>query len=180
MWGITSSAGKRGSFDVTLPTDREIRMTRWFDAAAGDVFDAMTTPARIREWWCRLDEDYSVPFCETDVRVGGRWRFVSRFPWGEATRYGEYREIVRPRRLVYTQIFEELPSVISLVTIDLEDDRGRTRMTATIEYPTLLIRDMILASGASSVAALSYDRLEQQLAAVNRSAAPTSASPAPP
>ena len=179
MWGITSSAANSSSFKVTLRTDRDMRMTRLFDAPARDVFDALTTPARIREWWCRLDEDYSVPVCETDLRVGGRWRFVSRFPWGEATRYGEYREIVAPRRLVHTQVFEELPTLISVVAIDLAEESGKTRLTATVEYPTLVIRDMILASGASSVAALSYDRLESHLGAarrpLSRTAAPTSA-----
>src|SRR5687767_12450433 len=106
MLGITSSSANSATFKVTLPTDQDIRLSRLFDAPSHRVFDAVTRPEHIREWWGRLDEGYSVPVCESDPRVGGDWRFASRHPWGEACRFGTYREVARPHRLVFTQIFE--------------------------------------------------------------------------
>ena len=58
-------------------------MTRLFDAPRHLVFEAMTKPEHVKQWWGRLGEGYSVPVCEIDLRVGGAWRFVNRHPKGE-------------------------------------------------------------------------------------------------
>ena len=84
------------TFKVTTPSDREIRMTRLFDAPRHLVFEAMSTPEHIKNWWGRLGEGYSVPVCEVDLRTGGTWRFVNRHPKGEAGFHGVYREIAPP------------------------------------------------------------------------------------
>ena len=81
---IGSGTANRDSFTVTTPSDQEIRMTRLFDAPRALVFEAMTRPEHVRQWWGRLGDGYSVPVCEIDFRVGGKWRFVNRHPQGEA------------------------------------------------------------------------------------------------
>ena len=166
---VVSHAVNSDSFKVTTPSDEEIRLTRLFDAPRHLVFEAMTKPEHVVQWWGRLGEGYSVPVCEIDLRVGGRWRFVNRHPKGEAAFHGEYREITPPSRLVFTEIFEEFPDAISVVTTEFTDEGGTTRMTATVRYPSLDVRDMVLASGMSRGAGISYDRLEDLVAALPRS-----------
>lgn len=164
-----STAANSGTFTVTTPSDREIRMTRLFDAPRALVFEAMTRPEHIRQWWGNLGEGYSVPVCEVDLRVGGKWRFVNRMPNGEsAAFYGEYREINPPERVVFTEIFEPFPDAVSVVTSMLSEENGKTRMIATVEYPSREIRDMVKASGMERGAALSYDRLEEVARSLQR------------
>jgi uncharacterized protein YndB with AHSA1/START domain len=166
---VVSHAANRDSFKVTLPSDQEIRMTRLFNAPRPLLFDMMTKPEYVKQWWGRLGEGYSVPVCENDLRVGGAWRFVNRHPWGETVLYGEYQEITRPSRLAFTEIFELVPDSVSTVTTEFTDEGGKTRMTMTVRYPSLEIRDIFLASGTSSNASLSYDRLEGLVAELQRS-----------
>jgi len=166
---VVSHAVNSDSFTVTTPSDQEIRMTRLFNAPRHLVFEAMTKPEHVKQWWGRLGEGYSVPVCEIDLRVGGAWRFVNRHPQGEAAFYGEYREITPPSRLVFTEIFEQFPDSVSVVTTELTDEGGKTRMTATVRYPSLDVRDMVLASGMSTGAGISYDRLEDLVVALQQS-----------
>ncbi len=116
---MLASAANRDSFAVTTPSDEEVRMTRLFDAPPDLVFEVMTRPEHIRQWWGCLGDGYSVPVCEVDLRVGGKWKFVNRHPQGEATFYGEYLEIDRPHRVVFTEIFADFPDMPSTVTSEL-------------------------------------------------------------
>jgi uncharacterized protein YndB with AHSA1/START domain len=161
---VVSNARNSDSFKVTTPSDREIRMTRLFDAPRELVFEAMTKPEHIKQWWGRLGDGYSVPVCETDPRVGGKWRFTNRHPKGEATFYGEYREITPPSRVVFTEIFEQFPDTVSVVTADYTEEGGKTRLTVIVSYPAPEVRDMVMASGMARGAGISYDRLEDLLA----------------
>jgi uncharacterized protein YndB with AHSA1/START domain len=106
---VASLTANRDSFTITTLSDQDIRLTRLFNAPRDLVFEAMTRPEHVREWWGRLGDGYSVPVCEIDLRVGGTWRFVNRHPRGEAAFHGEYREIAPPGRVVFTEIFEEFP-----------------------------------------------------------------------
>jgi uncharacterized protein YndB with AHSA1/START domain len=166
---VASHAANSDSFKVTTLSDQEIRMTRLFSAPRRFVFEAMTRPEHVKQWWGRLGEGYSVPVCEIDLRVGGAWRFVNRHPKGEAVFYGEYREITPPSRLVFTEIFAQFPDSVSVVTAEFTDEDGKTRMTATVRYPSLDVRDMVLASGMSHGAGISYDRLDDLVAALQQS-----------
>jgi len=85
---VGSSTANSDSFKVTTPSDQEIRMTRLFNAPIHLVFEAMTKPEHVKQWWGRLGEGYSVPVCEIDFRIGGAWRFVNRHPKGEAAFHG--------------------------------------------------------------------------------------------
>jgi uncharacterized protein YndB with AHSA1/START domain len=165
---VVSSAANKDSFKVTLPSDQEIQLTRLFDAPRHIVFEAMTKPEHVRRWWGCLGEGYSVPVCEIDLRAGGAWRFLNRHPKGEAAFHGEYREITPPHRLVYTEIFEEYPDTVSVVTADFTEEGGKTRMTVTVRYPSLMVRDIVKNTGMEHGAGISYDRLEDLVAELQR------------
>lgn len=155
------SAANSDTFTVTTPSEREIRMTRLFNAPRHLVWEAMSKPEHIKRWWGCLGQGYSVPVCEVDLRPGGKWRFVNRHPKGEAEFYGEYREIVPPERVVFTEIFAPFPDAGSLVTAVLTEENDKTRLTVTAQYPSLEVRDMVIGTGMAKGAAASYDRLEE-------------------
>jgi uncharacterized protein YndB with AHSA1/START domain len=165
---VSSTARNSSTFTVSTPSDREIRLTRLFDAPRQLVFEAMSKPEHVRRWWGCLGQGYSVPVCEIDLRPGGRWRFVNRHPKGEAAFHGEYREITPPSRIVFTEIFEDFPDTVSVVTAELADEGGKTRLTATVQYPSKEVRDIVIASGMSTGAGVSYDRLEDLPAELQR------------
>src|SRR6187397_3231171 len=166
---VVSGAVNSGSFKVTTPSDQEIRMTRLFDAPRILVFDAMTKPEHVRQWWGCLGEGYSVPVCEIDLRPGGAWRFVNRHPKGEAVFYGVYREIAPPERLVFTEIYEPFPDAESVVNSEFSEESGKTRLTVTVRYPSMEVRDMVMKTGMAGGAAISYDRLEDLVGELQRS-----------
>jgi uncharacterized protein YndB with AHSA1/START domain len=156
-----SSVANSHTFKVTTPSDREIVMTRLFDAPRHLVFEAMTKPEHVRKWWGNLDDRYSMKVCDIDLRPGGAWRFVGRHPGGEVEFYGVYREIAPPSRLVFTEIFAPYPDAESVITSVFTEENGRTRITSTCVYPSLDVRDMVIKSGMERGAAISYDRLEE-------------------
>lgn len=155
-----SAAANSETFKVTTTSDTDVCLTRLFDAPRALVFEAMTKPEHIARWWGQLGAGYSVPVCEVDLRVGGKWRFVNRHPKGEVAFHGEYREIRPPDRLVYTELMEPYPDG-SLVTTTFAEEAGKTRVTVIASYPSKAIRDMVLSSGMERGAAVSYDRLEE-------------------
>jgi uncharacterized protein YndB with AHSA1/START domain len=163
-----SSAANSDTFTVTTPSEREIRMTRLFNAPRHLVWEAMSKPEHIKRWWGCLGEGYSVPVCEVDLRPGGKWRFVNRHAKGEAEFYGEYREIVPPERVVFTEIFAPFPDAGSLVTAVLTEENDKTRLTVTAQYPSLEVRDLVIGTGMAKGAAASYDRLEEVAAELQR------------
>lgn len=156
-----SSVANSSSFKATTPSDREIVLTRLFDAPRELVFEAMTRPEHVRRWWGNLDQRYSMPVCEIDLRVGGAWRFVGRGPTGEYGFHGEYREIVRPERLVFTEIYDPFPDVESVVTSLFSTEGSKTRLTVSALYPSLEVRDSVMKTGMADGAATSYDHLEE-------------------
>jgi uncharacterized protein YndB with AHSA1/START domain len=165
---MLASTPNKESFSVTTVSEEEICLTRLFDAPMALVFEVMTRPEHVRQWWGQLGEGYSVPVCEIDLRVGGAWRFVNRHPNGEAVFYGEYREISPPNRLVHTEIFEPHPESVSVVTTVLTEEGGKTRLTAIVRYPSREVRDIVLGTGMERGAGISYDRMEDLLAKLRR------------
>jgi uncharacterized protein YndB with AHSA1/START domain len=166
---VVSRVANSDTFKVTTPSDREIVLTRLFDAPRQLVFDAMTKPEHVRRWWGCLSDQHSVTVCEIDLRPGGAWRFVHRGPEGEYPAfYGVYREIAAPDRLVYTEIFEPFPDGESVVTQVLTEENGKTRLTLTALYPSQEVRDMVIKTGMETGAAISYDRLEDLVTALQR------------
>jgi len=149
------------TFRTSTPSDREIRMTRLFDAPRALVFEAMTRPEHVRRWWGLLDDQHSVTQCEIDLRPGGAWRFAGKGPRGVYTFYGVYREVDPPSRLVFTEIYAPFPDAESLVTSVFTDEHWKTRLIVTAQYPSKDVRDAVIASGMEKGAAISYDRLEE-------------------
>jgi uncharacterized protein YndB with AHSA1/START domain len=153
-----------GTLEVTTPTEREIVLTRVFDAPRSLVFDAMTKPELLRRWFG--PRGWSLVVCEVDLKVGGAWRFVLRGPDGtEMGMRGVYREIVPPERSVHTESFDDFPGE-SLVTTTLVEQGGKTRLTGTVLYPSQEIRDMVIKSGMEHGAAETYDKLAEYLASI--------------
>ena len=150
-----------GTLRVTTPTERQIVLTRVFDAPRSLVFDAFTKPELLKRWFG--PRGWSLAVCEVDLKVGGTFRFVLRGPDGtEMGMRGVYREIVPPERSVHTESFDDYPGD-SLVTGVLTEDGGKTTMTATILYPSREVRDAVIKSGMEHGAAECYDKLAEML-----------------
>jgi len=156
-----SRVANSDTFKVTTPSDREITLTRLFDAPRRLVFEAMTKPEHVRRWWGILDDRYSLVRCDIDLRPGGAWHWIGRSPQGEFGFHGVYREIAPPDRLVFTEIYDPFPDGESVVTTIFTEENGKTRLTVTSKYESLEVRDMVLKTGMERGAAISYDRLEE-------------------
>ena len=151
-----------GTLNVATPTDREIVMTRVFDAPRHLLFDAFSKPALLNRWFG--PRGWSLVVCEVDLRVGGGFRFVLRGPDGrEMGMRGVYREIVPPERSVHMESFDDYPGE-SQVTAVFVEQNGQTTLTATVLYPSPEVRDAVIRSGMEHGAAESYDRLAELLA----------------
>jgi len=152
-----------GTLKVTTPSDREIVMTRVFDAPRDLVFDAFTKPELLKRWFG--PRGWSLIVCEVDLKVGGGFRFVLRGPDGrEMGMRGVYREIVRPEHSVHLESFDDFPGESQVTTLLVERE-GKTTLTATVLYTSQEIRDAVSKSGMEHGAAESYDRLAELLGA---------------
>jgi uncharacterized protein YndB with AHSA1/START domain len=125
---------------VTLPTDEQILITRSFDAPPHLVYRALTTPELVRRWWgAQFDGVTSI---EMDLRVGGTWRYVTVTNDGtEIAFHGEYREIVPYGRLVYTEVWDDLPAAIALTTVTLTPANGTTTLARLVQFDNRQDRD---------------------------------------
>ena len=151
-----------GTLQVATPTDREIVMTRVFDAPRRLVFDAFTKPELLKRWFG--PRGWSLVVCEIDFKVGGAFRFVLRGPNGtDMGMRGVYREIAPPERSVHVESFDDYPGE-SLVTTVLVEQDGKTTLTATVLYLSQEVRDAVIQSGMEHGAAESYDKLAELLA----------------
>jgi uncharacterized protein YndB with AHSA1/START domain len=155
-----------GTLKVTTPTDREVVMTRVFDAPRELVFEAWTKPELLKRWLYGPD-DWALAVCKIDLKVGG----AVRFEWRHSNSAehmgmsGVYREIVPPERLVYTEVWDEdWTGGEVLVTMAFVEAAGKTTMTQTVLYSSRAARDAALKTGMEHGAATSYDRLAESLA----------------
>jgi uncharacterized protein YndB with AHSA1/START domain len=151
---------------VTAAGDREIVMTRAFDAPRDLVFDAYTRPDLLKRW-LGVQGGWSLAVCEIDLRVGGAYRYVWRHPdHGEMGMGGVYREVVPPERLVCTEKFDQpwYPGE-AVGTVALAEQGGKTTLTHTMLYESREARDAVLKSPMEQGVAASYDRLEEVLRA---------------
>jgi len=166
---MLANPANANSFEVTTPSACEVRLTRLFNAPRALVYEVMTKPEHVKRWWGQLGPGYSVPVCEIDLKVGGKWKFVNRHPKGEVTFYGEYRELTPPSRCVFTEIFADFPDIVSVVTSELIEEGNKTRLISTVVYPSQEVRDMVVSTGMEKGAQASYDRMEDLLAELRRS-----------
>lgn len=154
-----------GTLKIMARSDREIVMTRVFDAPRSMVFDACTKPELVKRWLLGPD-GWSMPVCEIDLRVGGTYRYVWRRDRDgtEMGMGGVYREIVAPERIVATEKFDEswYPGE-AVGTLVLVEQSGKTTLTQTMLYESRESRDAVLKSPMESGVAASYDRLADLL-----------------
>jgi uncharacterized protein YndB with AHSA1/START domain len=153
--------GAASKLTVTTPSDREIVMTRVVDAPRDLVFEAHTSCEHLSRWWG--PRRYEVAECELDFRPGGAWRMVHRSEDEEHVFSGEYREIVPPERIVWTFEWGGAPGHGSVDTLSLEEQDGKTLLTATSVFDSVEDRDGMMQSGMEEGAAETYDRLEEYL-----------------
>ncbi len=156
-----SAAKANSALTVTTPSDREIVMTRVFDAPRRLVFEACTRPEHLLRWFgprsCPIVE------CQVDLRVGGRWRYILRGPDGKNLGMrGVYREIAPYHRLVSTESFDDYPGE-SLNTLTFSEQDGKTMLTIRVLYDSKETRDAVIRSGMEHGAAETYDRLSEHL-----------------
>ncbi len=153
-----------GALAVTTPSDRELVLTRVFDAPRSLVFEALTRPELLKRWF-GVFGGWSLVVCEVDLRVGGAYRYLWRGPDGpDMGMSGVYREVVPPERLVATESFDEpwYPGG-ALVTTTLVERGGRTTLTTTVLYESREARDMVLKSPMEEGVAAGYDALAELL-----------------
>lgn len=164
------------ALEVSANGDREIVMTRTFDAPRERVFEAYTEPELVKRW-LGVRGGWSFAVCEIDLRVGGAYRYV----WRHDERgvdmgvSGTYREIDAPARIVCTERFDEswYPGE-AITTVRFDDQAGKTALTMTIRYESQEARDAVLASPMKGGVAESYDRLAELLRPATVAAARTS------
>ena len=154
-----------GSLQVTTRGEREIVMTCVLDAPRAMVFDAFTKPELVRQWLLG-PEGWSMPVCEIDLRVGGKYRYVWRHAKGhEMGMGGVFREIVPPERIVSTEKFDEswYPGE-AVGTVVLTEANGKTTVTHSVLYQSAEALNAVLKSPMESGVAAGYNRMAELLA----------------
>ena len=153
-----------GEVTVTLPSETEIRFTRFFARPAQLLFHAWTQPEHVRRWYgC---QDSTIVKCEIDLRVGGAWQIVMRMPDGNDHPFkGVYREIVPGEKLVYTESYDVewlgRPRWLTIVNFDTVE--GGTVLTHTVRHDSREARDGHLQSGMETGEAHMLQRLDAQV-----------------
>jgi len=156
----------KNSLKIAPSGDRELVMTRVFDAPRRLVYDAHTKPELVRQWLLG-PPGWTMPVCEMDVRVGGKYRWVWKSERDGTTMGmgGVYRDVTAPERLVSTEKFDEAwyPGE-SLNTLVLVEQGGRTTLTQTMRYESREAREAVVKSGMEKGVAASYHRPQPVLA----------------
>ena len=155
---------------VTLPSDREVNVVRSFRAPRTLVYRAYTEPELVRRWLLG-PPGWSMPVCEMDVRVGGRfqWRWRSEKDGREFGFGGAFREVDPPSRIVHTEAYEQgtvgggYPTNDALVTVTFIEDSGVTTVTTLIDFGSKEARDAALATGMTEGMEQSYQLLDRLL-----------------
>jgi uncharacterized protein YndB with AHSA1/START domain len=157
-----ATTNRIGTTTFTTPSDREIVMTRVFDAPRLLAFEAWTNPEHLSHWMLG-PAGWTMPVCEIDLRPGGAWHFVWRRSDGtEMGMRGVYREITPPERLVSTESWGgNWPETLN--TLILSEEEGKTTITNTVLYPSKEARDAALETGMKDGVSKSFDRLAQHL-----------------
>jgi uncharacterized protein YndB with AHSA1/START domain len=147
---------------VTTPGDRDIRVERVFDASPGRVWEAMTTPELIAQWWGRGNELVVERY---ELERGGHWRFVERSGGAEHGFEGRFGDIVPAERIVQTFEWDGMPAHPSRETMTLDDlGDGRTRMVTGVVFFTPEERDGMMQAGMEAGMNESYAALDRLLA----------------
>jgi len=147
-------------------SDREVVVTRTFDAPARIVFQAWTTPELLMKWWTPKSFGITFISCEADVRTGGTYRFVMGHPDFDQpmTFHGRYLEVEPPKKIVWTNEEGEPGSV---TTVTFEEKDGKTHLLLSDVHPSKAALDEELASGAISGYPEQFNQLDILLKSLN-------------
>jgi uncharacterized protein YndB with AHSA1/START domain len=153
-----------GKLTVTMPSDREIAMTREFNAPRRLIFDAYTKCELVTRW-LGVFEEWKFKSCSIDLTVGGEYRYVWNGPKGATLGIsGVFREIVRDERIVSTEQFDApFNQGESLNTITFMERDRKTTLTITSLAPSKEIRDAMLKTGMTDGVTASFDNLDAVL-----------------
>jgi len=147
---------------IAEPGKTSFMTRRVVDAPRALVFDAFTKPEHLKRWMG--PRALKMVLCESDLRVGGRYRLVHRAPDGQEFAFnGVYREVVRPERIVRTFVFELMPEQEALETLTLEQSGNTTTITTVTLHKTVEARDGHLQSGMEEGMTEGYARLDELL-----------------
>jgi len=161
---MTTTAEQEPMAKATITTrgDREIRIERIFNAPRERVWQAMTDPKLVAQWWGRGNK---LVVERMEVERGGHWRFVEHAPDGVHGFEGRFSEVTPPERVVQTFEWDGMPGHVALETATLEDlGDGRTRLVNTSLFMTAEDRDGMLQSGMEGGLNESYAALDRLLA----------------
>jgi uncharacterized protein YndB with AHSA1/START domain len=155
---------------VTLPSEREVKVTRSFKAPRALVYRTYTEPQLVQRWLLG-PSGWSMPVCEMDVRVGGRyrWRWRSNKDGSEFGFTGTFREVQPASRLVHTEAYDPgtvgggYPGNDALVTVTFAEDGGVTTVTTLIDFGSKEARDGAMATGMTDGMEQSYQLLDRLL-----------------
>ena len=135
---------------VERKSDRELVVTRTFDAPARIVFEAWSKPELFQQWWIPKSVELTLLSCDMDVRTGGTYRLVFSHPASDQPMafFGTYREVIPQKRIVWTN---EESDEGAVTTVTFEEDAGKTRVTLHERYPTTAALDDALAGSAEGL-----------------------------
>ena len=151
------------TFKVTTPSDKEIRMTRSFDAPRHLVKDAFSKPELLKKWLLG-PPGWEMVVCNVANKPGERYRYEWRnTATGHQFGTGGVAREISPGRIVHTEVMDGQPGE-SVVTTDFVEEGDKTTVTMTLLFESKEIRDLALKSGMERGVAASYNRLEELLA----------------
>ncbi len=129
-----------GAAGIEFPSELEILLTRYFEAPIELVFDVLTKPEHVREWFAPFDHTMTV--CSIDLRVDGNYHMVFVTEDGtECSFRGTYLEVEPPSRTVRTWLFEGWPDAEAVESTDLHENEGVTRLTHKLVFRDQAGRD---------------------------------------
>ena len=162
----TGERTMRNETIVERTADRELVVTRTFNAPAHIVFDAWTKPELLKRWWAPKSFGVSLFECESDLRVGGTYRYAfGRDPKNPEVFSGRYVEVNSPSLLVLTQVYERMSDAgEALVTVTFEESHGGTRLTLHQLFPSKEALEGALASGMEPGMRVTLDQLDALVA----------------
>jgi uncharacterized protein YndB with AHSA1/START domain len=148
-----------GPAHVEFPNDLDIVLTREFDAPIQLVFDVLTKPEHVRNWFAPFGEKVTV--CSIDLRVGGDYHIVMVTSDGtECSFRGTYLEVEPPTRTVETWLFDGWPDAEAVETTELQEAHGVTKLTQTLAFRDQAGRDHMTKTDGLSA---SYDNVDNYL-----------------
>jgi uncharacterized protein YndB with AHSA1/START domain len=146
---------------VQKTSEREVVVTRTFDAPARLVFEAWSKPELFRKWWVPRSMGMTLRSCEMDVRTGGKYRLVfGDDPANPMAFFGNYLEVVPGKRIVWTN--EESGDAASVTTVTLEERDGKTLLVMSELYPTKEALDEA-GTGAQEALHETFGQLDEML-----------------